>query len=235
MRDNKPKISVIIPTLQEQNYIEDILSRLGNVRPPVEIIVVDGGSRDRTVKLAKRYTDKVYQIRKKGIACGRNYGAQKASGDILVFLDTDVTFPAEFPEIVLGTFNDPTVVGATCNIMPRRSQLGLTPFFKVYNMVLRISTRFRPHSRGEFFAVRKRAFKNAKGFDEIMPCLEDHDLANRLSKMGRFAFISDLTVYESLRRFRKLGSARVIGTWFADYISFVFRGKPVSQVWKPVR
>jgi len=235
MQGKKPRISVIIPTLEEENYIAVILSRLSKVRPLVEVIVVDGGSQDRTMELAKRFTDKVYQTRKRGIACGRNYGAQKARGDVLVFLDADVTFPMTFVEKVLETFKDSTVMGATCNIMPLQFQLGATAFFRVYNMILRVSTRFRPHSRGEFFAVRKSAFKAARGFDESMPCLEDHDLANRLSKLGRFFFISDLTVYESLRRFRKLGFARVIGTWFMDYISFMFRGKPVSRVWKPVR
>ena len=235
MQNNKPKISVIIPTLEEENYIEAVLSRLNKVKPAVEVIVVDGGSRDRTIELAKHFTDKVVQTQKHGIASGRNYGARKASGDILVFLDADVTFPVKFVEKVLDTFKDPTVVGATCNIMPLHYQLGSTVFFKVYNIILRACTKFRPHSRGEFFAVRKSAFETAKGFDESMPCLEDHDLANRLSKLGRFVFISDLTIYESLRRFRKLGFWRVIGTWFMDYVSFMFRGKPVSQVWKPIR
>lgn len=235
MTDKNPKISVIIPTLQEENYIEEILLRLSKVKPTVEVVVVDGGSRDKTVQVARRFTGKVYQTRKHGIACGRNYGAKEASGDILVFLDTDVTFPTDFAERVLDVFNDQSVVGATCNIMPLQSQAGAITFFKVYNMMLRYSIRFNPHSRGEFFAVRKNAFNAAKGFDESMPCLEDHDLANRLSMLGRFVFISDLTVYESLRRFRKLGFWRVIWTWFTDYVSFMLRGKPVSQTWKPVR
>lgn len=235
MPEENLKISVIIPTLQEQNYIEAILSRLSKVNPPVEVIVVDGGSQDKTIEIAKRFTDKVYQIQRKGIASGRNYGAQKANGDILVFLDADVTFPIKFAEKVLEVFKDSTVVGATCNIMPLQFQPDATTFFKVYNMILHACTKFRPHSRGEFFAVRKNAFKKAKGFDETMPCLEDHDLANRLSKLGRFVFISDLTVYESLRRFRKLGFWRIISTWFLDYVSFMLRGKPLSEVWKPIR
>jgi glycosyltransferase involved in cell wall biosynthesis len=235
MTDRNPKISVIIPTLQEENYIEKILLRLRKVKPTVEVVVVDGGSRDRTVELAKRFTGKVYKTRKQGIASGRNYGARKANGDIFLFLDTDVTFPTDFAEKMLDVFKDLSVVGATCNIMPLQSQAGAMTFFKVYNMMLRFSSRFNPHARGEFFAVRKSAFNAAKGFDESMPCLEDHDLANRLSRQGRFVFISDLTVYESLRRFRKLGFWRVIRTWFTDYVSFVLRGKPISQAWKPVR
>ncbi len=235
MPHKQTRISVIIPALEEENYIEAVLSRLGKVKPAVELIVVDGGSKDKTVEVAKHFTDKVYQTQKRGIARGRNYGAQRANGDIFVFLDADVTFPTRFAEKVLETFKDPNVVGATCNIMPLQFEPGPTTFFKVYNLMMRAFARFQPHSRGEFFAVRKSAFKEARGFNETMPCLEDHDLANRLSKLGRFVFISDLTVYESLRRFRKLGFYRVIGTWLSDYISFIFRGKPISPEWKPVR
>jgi len=235
LRDNILEISVIIPTLQEQSYIGDMLSRLLKVKPSVEVIVVDGGSQDKTVEAAQRFTTKVYRIRKRGIAAGRNYGAHKANGDILVFLDTDVTFPTTFPEKLLRMFKDPNVVGATCNIMPLHQQIGATIFFKLYNLAIRATAKFKAHSRGEFFAVRKTAFLKAKGFDETMPCLEDHDLANRLSKLGKFVFIPDLTVYESLRRFRKLGFRKVVGTWTIDYISFLIRGKPLSPEWKPIR
>jgi len=233
--DTTPRISVIIPTLQEQNYIEATLSRLLKMKPSVEVIVVDGGSQDKTVEMAQRFTDKVYKISKRGIAAGRNYGARKANGDILVFLDADVTFPASFPETLQQTFKDSTVVGATCNVMPLQYQSGTTAFFKLYNLTIRATAKFKPHSRGEFFAIRKTAFQKAKGFDETMPCLEDHDLANRLSKLGKFIFISDLTVYESLRRFKKLSFRKVVGTWIVDYLLFTILGKPLSSEWKPVR
>lgn len=235
MQTKEPRISVIIPTLQEQDYIGTTLSQLSKVKPPVEAIVVDGGSQDRTVEVARHYTDKVYLVRKHGIAAGRNYGAQKAKGDILLFMDADVEFPAAFPKKLAQTFEDPRIVGATCNIMPAHPEIGATSFFLFYNLLIRIVSRFKPHSRGEFLAVRRTAFTKADGFDEEMPCLEDHDLANRLSHFGRFVFISDLTVHESLRRFKKLGFRKVVATWIVDYISLILRGKPLSPEWKPVR
>ena len=73
------------------------------------------------------------------------------------------------------------------------------------------------------------------GFDEEIPCIEDHDLAHRLSSRGKFVFIKDLTVYESLRRFRRLGIFKVVGTWLMDYFSFILRRKPVSITWQPIR
>ncbi len=235
MQSKESRISVIIPTLQEQDYIGTTLSQLCKVKPPIEVVVVDGGSQDRTAEVAKRYTDRVYLVNKHGIAAGRNYGAQKAKGDILVFMDADVEFPKTFPEKVAQTFKDPMIVGATCNIMPAHPEIGATSFFLFYNLLIRALSRFKPHSRGEFLAVRKTAFRKANGFNEAMPCLEDHDLANRLSRFGKFVYISDLTVYESLRRFKRLGFRKVVATWTVDYISLILQGRPLSPEWKPVR
>jgi glycosyltransferase involved in cell wall biosynthesis len=228
-------ISVIIPTFQEEEYIGKLLTRLKKVSTPVEILVVDGGSQDETVKIAKRFTQKVYVADKRGIAHGKNIGAEHANGDILIFLDTDVVFPINFLEKTLRVFEDATVVGATCNIMPVDAGLGSVAFFYFYNRFLRILTRIRPHARGEFFAVKKKVFRYVNGFNETLPCLEDHELAIRLGKLGKFAFISNLTVYESLRRFKRLGFWHVMGTWFTDYVVFKVRGKPFSKVWKPAR
>ena len=230
-----PKVSVIIPTFREERYIAVILSKLVKIRPEVEIIVVDSRSEDETAKIAEFFTSKVYQIGERGISKARNHGAKKANGEILVFLDADVNLPPCFVKKVLETFNDTTVVGATCSIIPAQPSFLETVFFMLYNFLIRVSSRFKPHSRGEFLAVRKEQFLRAGGFDEDLPCLEDHDMAYRLSELGKFVFIKDLTVYESMRRFRKLGFFRVVGTWFMDYVSFVLRGKPVSVVWQPHR
>ena len=235
MQTKTPKLSVIIPTYQEEKYIAATLSKLVNIKSLIEIVIIDGGSHDNTVNIAKKFTNKVYQIKKRGISKAKNHGAKKASGDILVFLDADVYPPPNFAEKVLETFNNPTVVGATCHIMPTQSRLSEFAFFHFYNHLIQLCSKFKPHSRGEFLAVRKNDFLKVNGFDENMPCLEDHDLAFRLSKRGKFMFIRDLTVHESMRRFRKLGFFNVLGTWFTDYLFFVFRGKPLSAVWQPVR
>ncbi len=231
----KPLISIIIPTFQEEKYVGSILAELNKLKPQVEVIVVDGGSSDKTVRIAKRYINKAFQIHERGISKAKNYGAKKACSDILLFLDADAHPDADFVSKVLRTFNHSDAVAATCNVMPTQAKASEYAFSRFYNLMIRFACGFKPHSQGKFFAVRREPFSSVNGFDEALPSLEDHDLAFRLSRLGKVVFISDLTVYEFPRRFRRLGLFRVVSTWFVDYVSFILRGKPVSTGWSAVR
>ncbi|MCX8170525.1 MAG: glycosyltransferase [Candidatus Bathyarchaeota archaeon] len=229
------RASVVIPTLQEGKYIGRLLAKIAGVNPRLEIIVVDGGSTDGTVEAAKSFTDKVYVLNRRGIGRARNYGALKANGDVIIFMDADVEPPPGFVDRVLLAFEDKRVVGATCNIMPKGSSPFLSAFFLFYNLLLRLLSHIKPHSRGEFIAVRREAFLKVGGFDERLPCLEDHDLAFRLSKIGRILFLSDLTVYESMRRFKRMGFLRVLRLWVSNYIFLLLFNRTLSKSWEPVR
>jgi len=235
LKEDGLRVSVIIPTLQEGNYIGDILSILTKSSQNLEIIVVDGGSSDGTVDIARKFTDKVYMLNKRGIGKARNYGASKASGDILIFMDADVQPSTDFIGKVLLAFRDRNVVGVTCNVMPRDPRPFEAAFFRFYNLLLRFFAHFKPHSRGEFFAVRREAFLKIGGFNENLPCIEDHDLALRLSKIGKIIFLKDLTVYESMRRFRQMGFLKVLKLWISNYISYLLFNRTISRYWRLVR
>jgi rSAM/selenodomain-associated transferase 2 len=86
------KFSIIIPTFNEASTIQSCLFALQTLRDHAEIIVVDGGSADNTFGLATAYADKVLSS-EQGRAKQMNYGAEQATGDILLFLHADTQLP----------------------------------------------------------------------------------------------------------------------------------------------
>ncbi|MEM1838269.1 MAG: glycosyltransferase [Candidatus Bathyarchaeia archaeon] len=232
---NRLSASIVIPALQEEKYIGNLLSKIVSINPNLEIIVVDGGSTDNTVNIARKFTEKVYVLKERGIGKARNYGAHRASGDIIFFMDADVEPPQDFLEKTLSAFKRSDTVGVTCNIMPKDPSLCELAFFKFYNLLLYIVSFLKPHSQGKFFAVKREAFLKIGGFNENLPCVEDHEMAFRLSKVGRVVFLRNLTVYESMRRFRKEGFLKVLKSWIINYISLILYDRTVSKSWEPVR
>lgn len=128
------KVSVIIPAYNEEDEIVDCLESLGNQRyKGFEIIVVDDGSSDRTRKRVNNLSRKIPLInlltqKHKGPGGARNLGAKHARGEILVFVDADMTFESDFikklvdPIVkgkVKGTFSKDEYIGNWDNIWAR--------------------------------------------------------------------------------------------------------------------
>ncbi|MBX2807194.1 MAG: TIGR04283 family arsenosugar biosynthesis glycosyltransferase [Cellvibrionaceae bacterium] len=89
------KLSIIIPVLNEAAIVEQQLSALRQqLCQAVEIIIVDGGSTDNTVSLAKPYADRLLTTHSRGRAAQMNTGAQCASAEILLFMHIDTVLPA---------------------------------------------------------------------------------------------------------------------------------------------
>ena len=93
-----------MPVLNEEKILGETLSSL-YLTDNEELIVVDGGSSDRTVSIAYKYTDKVY-VTKRGRGYQMNFGAERASGDILLFLHADCTLPEEGFRIIRNVLQD---------------------------------------------------------------------------------------------------------------------------------
>jgi glycosyltransferase involved in cell wall biosynthesis len=89
--DNLP-ISVIIPSKNAENTIEECLSSVQR-NNPTEIIVVDGNSSDRTVEIAHRYTEKIYSDEGKGTSYAHQLGAEQASQEYIAYVDADIVLP----------------------------------------------------------------------------------------------------------------------------------------------
>jgi len=92
-----PKVSVITPTLNSDRTLEMCLKsiRRQNYKGQVEVIVVDGGSRDRTLEIARNYKLKVFKNKLKTGEAGKAVGAKHARGEILAFIDSDNVLPSK--------------------------------------------------------------------------------------------------------------------------------------------
>ena len=236
------KISIVIPTFKEAKYIDQTLNSIEKLHGDIEAILVETVSDETSdiEKIVKEHKNvQLYKIKERGIAKAKNYGAQKARGSILLFLDADVFVTKDVVEKVSQVFKDATVIGATCNNYPIEPKFSELLFFKFYNalvkLVLSLPLMKFKHSRGEFIAVRKAHFNKIGGFNEHLVCLEDADLAHRLSMLGKFIFIRDLVVYESMRRIRKLGLFRTIMLWFKNWLFYVIRNGVIIKEWEPIR
>lgn len=110
--ESKPRVSVIIPTLNEAENIQRALHRAWSLGP-YEIIVADGGSEDQTVALAEPLASRVVQTAR-GRATQQNAGAAAATGEVLLFLHADnwlhqsgidqILLALQRPEVHIGGF-----------------------------------------------------------------------------------------------------------------------------------
>ena len=98
-RDSVSKLSVIVPTLNEERHVGALLSDVAaQTREPDEVLVVDAGSTDGTVRVVRCFPSVKLLAGTPPVACGRNLGGRSATGDVLIFLDADVRLHSDFFE-----------------------------------------------------------------------------------------------------------------------------------------
>lgn len=187
------KLSVIIPTLDEERRIGD---RLAGLRACGEVIVVDGGSRDRTVELARAFPGVRVESAPRGRAAQMNHGARLAGGDVLLFLHADVTLPAGALKHVEQAFADAHTVAGAFRTWHVADDGRRAPWLHLADLRSRYSGL--PYGDQALF-VRREAFWRAGGFPD-QPLMEDLELSRRLRRLGRIVILKS-SVRVSGRRF----------------------------------
>ncbi len=190
------KISVIIPALNEEFYIEKTLLSVIRQEGDYEFYVVDGGSTDNTVAIAKKYTSVINSER--GRAIQMNKGARLCKGDILLFLHADTLLPDNAFREIRKRMKDDTVAGGSFYIE-----------FDSDNLILRgvsFITRFNFrifHFGDQGIFVRRDVFQTLNGYKE-MPTMEDYDFYKRLAGQGKVILLR-MPMISSARRFVRKG------------------------------
>jgi glycosyltransferase involved in cell wall biosynthesis len=238
-------ISIIIPTLNEEKIIEKTLKSLREYNGDYEIIVSDGKSTDKTVEIARKYTDKVIVYEgttRQTIAMGRNMGAQVATGEYLVFIDADVFIPD------INNFFDKMLEFFKTN----KKLVGATVFLKVFPEMANASDKFFSclsnytvyffnnivhfgASYGEFQMVKNDMFKKISGYNEKLVVAEDNEFFKRLVKTGKIRVKKDLTVLHTGRRAHKVGWFRLLISWWVNLLYVMIFNKSYYSEWKVIR
>jgi len=244
------RISVIVPALNEEKLIEKTLMCFPvdlRRRLDIELIVSDGGSKDRTVSIARSRCDIVVEHReprRQTIAEGRNRGAEAATGDLLVFINAD-TVPRHPEMFILGlrdvaammASGDRTVaVACPVQVDPSERRLSDRLFHAFFNRYVRVLNALGVGmGRGECQIVRHDVFRRVGGYAETMAAGEDFDLYTRVVRHGRIGHRDDLSVYESPRRFRRYGYLRVLLQWTLNGLAVALFHRSLSTEWEEVR
>ena len=198
------KLSVILPVLNEEKCIEFSLRQLQGLRQRGhEIIVVDGGSKDRTGELARHLADK-YLICDPGRAKQMNLGAKNASGDVFLFLHADTVVPWD-----IDSFLNKNVVG---DLSWGRFDIRLSGNKIIYRVIEKL-INFRSRISGiatgdQGIFLTSKLFKRISGYPEI-PLMEDIAICHQLIKHAKPICIRQ-TILTSSRRWDKNGVLRTI-------------------------
>jgi rSAM/selenodomain-associated transferase 2 len=204
------RISVIIPALNEEPILEATL-RQTLALAFEEIIVVDGGSRDRTrdqvtALMAQASGKLVLVIASPGRATQMNAGAAMSQGDVLVFLHADTRLPPDAYLTIQEALLSPECIGG-------RFDVQFTPetgWGRVISAMMNWRSRWTGIATGDqAIFVRRKVFERVGGFADI-PIMEDVDFTRRLKRFGSMAALHG-KVITSFRRWEQCGPLRTIG------------------------
>src|SRR2546427_191695 len=174
-------LSVVVPTLDEA---EALPATLAAARQPgvCEVIVVDGGSRDGTLAVARPLADRVLRA-PRGRAQQMNAGAAAARADVLLFLHADTRLPAGYAQAVAGALADPAVVGGRFDV--RLDAAGFA--YRALGRLISLRSRLTRVATGDqAIFVRRAVFEHLGGYP-LVPLMEDVALSRALKRAGRIA------------------------------------------------
>ncbi|MCL4391075.1 glycosyltransferase [Candidatus Parvarchaeota archaeon] len=231
--DERPLISVVIPTYNEENYIEDLLESIKQqTYQNYEVIAVDS-STDKTANILRKYKARVIKAPKINIAAARNIGIKASNGKVIALIDADYILSKNLFASVIRTFDEDEQGKIVC-IEPR-PRLNLKDLcrrdiikFKLLNNLVYVYKKISfftwiPAAYGCDFC-RVDAVKKAGYFNENIDVAEDKEFFSRLRIYGRFKLLKN-SVRMSYRRHAKEGTLKTGFIYFSAAVLALFTKK----------
>jgi glycosyltransferase involved in cell wall biosynthesis len=178
------KVSVVIPALNEEGMIEECLNSIRRQDVPVELIIIDNGSIDKTPEIAGRIADKVYIKPGLTLAEMRDFGAREATGDIIATTDADCIAPSDWLSSLIKPFENPKVVAVGGVIRP----LNVNYFSSFYCWLSSIMQSVFGFFQGANMAYRKDAYLRSPGYASAKRA-EDWNLSWHIRKQGKTKYV----------------------------------------------
>ncbi|UCH88138.1 MAG: TIGR04283 family arsenosugar biosynthesis glycosyltransferase [Thermoplasmata archaeon] len=219
-------ISIITPVLNEEENIVAFLDNLNTLKGEFELIFVDGGSTDGTLKEIKKNKSRLKQKVKilsspKGRAVQMNSGAAKAKGDILLFLHVDTQIESGSLLAIEDMLKDKKVVGG--GFTHRFS--GEDKILKMVCILGNMRVRFSQIFYGDYgIFIRRDIFEKMGGYDEV-PILEDVELCKKAKKYGKLRQI-EAKLITSPRRFESFGTFKIFAFFLIALALNIFGKRP---------
>jgi len=209
----RPLFSIVIPAFNEENYLPKCLDAIDRATAllgePVELILANNMSTDRTAEIARDRGARIVDVEPKCLSMIRNGGAEVATGKYLAFIDADsVMSDNMLVEIKRAMDSGRYVGGGVANIRADRHSIGM-----LCSGIAFLPVMLWWGVSAVMFYTTLEAFRAVGGFDESLYAAEDLDFGRRLKRYGH----ADGLRYKNLWKGRVTTSARKLdefGDWF---------------------
>ena len=214
-------LTIVVPVLDEAALVADALVALAPCRARgAEVIVVDGGSRDRTMELARPLADRTIAA-PRGRAAQMNAGAAAARGEVLLFLHVDTALPPEADRLVTDGLAASGRPWGRFDV----AIAGKSPLLPVVARLMSLRSRLTGIATGDqAMFVTRSAFTQAGGFPDLA-LMEDIALSTRLRRLGRPLCLT-ARVTTSGRRWDEHGALRTILTMWRLRLAYRLGADP---------
>lgn len=237
MTSNKPRFTIVIPTLNEAKALPFLLKDLVHqTQKNFSTVIVDGRSSDGTPEKAQAFADKLdlklitSPTRNAGFQ--RNLGAKNTTAEFIIFLDADSRIPKYFiQEIDLAATKASRKFHLAATWIKADTDSDLDNFMAgIYNQLLILNKDIAPAAQATGLIVRRRLFHRVKGFNPQLTFAEDRDLIKRICKMGyKIIILKSPLLTFSFRRFRRKGYGNTVAKLLYLNIYATLRGAPPPE------